>query len=261
MSLLAPLTTKLRQRGVWSDPYRKYRTLLSFSETEEDGGKDLVRAGRRVSDPDLRKHIERHSIDEVRHADLFRRRAAEVASEHNIPIGGTDGGSDKRYDLAGARKGVDVDAHGFMNAGLIDELGELEYVAMVHVAECKAAELFAVYRDLNADDPATRDVFEEILRDEKYHVAYTKTFLDKWRKQGRGAEIDKALKKAKGSRLMGAWRALGLRSAAGIAHVLLFVCYWTLLAPFGLLAKRPSAQQHWHAPKLARTPLLRAGQY
>lgn len=261
MPFFAPLMLKLRPRRVWSDPYRKYRTLLSFSETEEDGGKDLVRAGRRVSDLDLRKHLERHASDEVRHADLFRRRAAEVASEHNIPIGGTDGGSDKRYDLAGARKGVDVDAHGFMNAGLIDELGELEYVAMVHVAECKAAELFAVYRDLNAHDAATRDVFEEILRDEKYHVAYTKTFLDKWRRQGRGAEIDKALKKAKSSRLMGAWRALGLRSASGFAHAVLFVFYWTLLLPFGLFSKGRNALAKWHAPKAASSTAMRSGQY
>jgi hypothetical protein len=260
MLFTAPLI-KLRQRKVWADPYRKYRTLLSFSETEEDGGKDLVRAGRRVSDPDLRKHIERHSTDEVRHADLFRRRAAEVASENNIPIGGTDGGADKRYDLAGARKGVDVDAHGFMNAGLIDELGELEYVAMVHVAECKAAELFAIYRDMNARDAATKAIFEEILKDEKYHVAYTKTFLDKWRKQGRGAEIDKALKKAKGSRLMGAWKAFGLRSASGFAHVVLFTFYWTLLAPFGLLSRGGKGAGGWRKPRIASSPALKVGQY
>ena len=257
--LLAPLM-KLRQAAVWKDPYRKYRTLLSFSETEEDGGKDLVRASRRVSDPDLRRHIERHSKDEVRHANLFRERAAEVASESNFSLG-SDTQPDKPYDLSGARPGLQVDAHGFFNAGLIDELGELEYVAMLHVAECKAAELFEMYRDLNEHDAKTRDVFEEILKDEKYHVAYTKTFLDKWRKQGRGAEIDKALKAAKGNRLLGAWKALGLRSASGFSHVVLFALFWTLMAPFGLLSRPRKTLAGWRTPRGAASTQARAGQY
>ncbi len=260
MSFADSLLIRLRQRGVWSDPGRKYRTLLSFSETEADGGNDLVRAGRRISDAELRKHIERHSNDEVRHADLFRRRAAEVAREHNIPIGG-DSELDARYDLAGARKGNDVDGHGFMNAGLIDELGELEYVAMVHVAECKAAELFSLYRDMNEHDARTKAVFEEILKDEKYHVAYTRSFLDKWEKAGRGDEVNEALKKAKGSRRMRAWKAFGLRSASGFAHVLLFVMYWTVLLPFHLISrsgKRPAGLQ---PPRPLGSPAMRVGQY
>lgn len=247
---MASLLLRLRQQRVWTDPQRKHRTLLSFSETEEDGGKDLVRAARRVSDPDLREHIVRHSHDEVRHANLFRQRAAEVAEEERIPIGG-DAQVDRPYDLSGARPGLQVDAHGFFNAGLIDELGELEYVAMLHVAEKKAAELFAAYRDMNAHDPKTRAVFEAILKDEKYHVAYTGTFLEKWRKQGRGAEVDKALDAATGSRLMGAWKRLGMRSASGFSHVVLFVLYWTLIAPFGLLARARALPRGWQQPRSA----------
>ena len=256
----ANLLLKLRQQGVWKDPYRKYRTLMSFSETEEDGGKDLVRAARRVTDPDLRLHIERHSSDEVRHANMFRQRAGEVAEEHKIPAGaGSE--PDRPYDLSGARPGLEVDAHGFFNAGLIDELGELEYVAMLHIAEKKAAELFAAYRDMNAHDPKTRAVFEDILRDEKYHVAYTSTFLDKWRKQGRGAEVDKALGDATGNRLLGAWKRLGMRSASGFSHAVLFILYWTLLAPFGLLSKSRALPTGWQKPRPIESPALRAGQY
>jgi rubrerythrin len=258
--MLLSKLAKLRQAPVWKDPYRKYRTLLSFSETEEDGGKDLVRASRRVTDPDLRKHIERHSKDEVRHANLFRERAAEVASESNFSLN-SEMQVDKPYDLSGARRGLQVDAHGFFNAGLIDELGELEYVAMLHVAECKAAELFEMYHELNQHDPKTRGVFAEILKDEKYHVAYTKTFLDKWRKQGRGAEIDKALKTAKGNRLIGAWKAFGLRSGSGFSHTVLFVLYWTLMAPFGVLSRPRKVSSAWKTPRSATSAAARAGQY
>lgn len=252
---MAPLLPRLSDRRVWNDPLRKQLSLLSFSATEEDGGQDLARAARRVRDPELRAHLERHSRDEARHAVLFRERAAAVAQEHGLAASDSDARGRNR-DLSRARAGIEAQAHGGLNAGLIDQLGELEYVAMLHVAEKKAAELFAAYRDMNAGDPATRAVFEAILKDEKYHVAYTGTFLDKWRRQGRAAEVERALKAAAGSRWLGAWKRLGLRSAAGFSQAVLFVLYWTALAPFGLLARRRVAPRGWRQPRGAG-----AGQY
>lgn len=245
MVLSKRLATR-RVRPVWTDPVRRYRTLLSFAETEEDGGKDLAAAARRISDPDLRKHILRHAEDEKRHAALFRRRAAELADE---AAGGeaSAGASDRAYDLSRKRPGLEVDAHGFFNAGLCDELGEVAYVAMLHVAERRAAEVFETHRDANAGDAATREVFEEILRDEKYHVAYTGRFLDKWRADGRGHEVRAGLRSARSSRLLDAWKRLGVRSGAGFSRLVLRVLYWTLLAPFGLAARRSEGRAGWQS--------------
>lgn len=231
-----------RQRAVWTDPVRRFQTLLSFSETEEDGGKDLLAAARRVSDPDLRAHILRHAEDEVRHAELFRRRAAELAEE----AGGTleRVGSDRAYDLSRGRGG-EVDAHGFFDSGLCDELGEVAYVAMLHVAEQRAAELFELHHELNAHDPGTRAVFAEILKDEKYHVAYTGRFLEKWRRAGLGKEVDEGLDAARSSRLWGGWKRLGLRCGASLSRGVLRVLYWTLLLPFGLIARRSRPAAGW----------------
>lgn len=237
---MATFLTKLRSSGrlkaVWHDPDRAYKTLCSFSETERDGGKDLERAARRVSDPELRGHLERHARDEVKHADLFHTRALELANEFALTTHG-DETADKPYDLSRGRPGLELDAHGFFSAGLIDELGDLEYIAMLHVAEERAAELFTVQSSLTDHDPKTKAIFEEILIDEKYHVAYTKTFLDKWRHEGREREVSNALKTARDSRLLGAWKRLGLRSAGGFGRVLLFVFYWTLVLPFGFIAR------------------------
>src|SRR5207249_3459915 len=122
----------------------------------------------------------------------------------------------------------EVDAHGFFRAGLCDELGPVAYVAMLHVAELRAARVFALHLRLNEnnkDDPALCASFEEILRDEKYHVAYTQRFLERWTKEGRGKEVDEGLSAARASRFVSAWKRLGVRSAAGFAHVLLFVLY------------------------------------
>jgi hypothetical protein len=237
---------RLRYGRVWSDPYRVQRSLLSFSETEEDSGKDLVRASQRVADAELRAHFVRHSADELRHAELFRARAAEVAAEHGLPAGTP---TERPFELHRARPGVELNAHGFFSAGLIDELGELEYVAMLHVAEARAAALFAALRYAIPADHRTRAVFDEILRDEKYHVAYTGRFLERWRAEGRGREVDAALRAAAGERLLGGWRRFGARSASRTSSAVLSLSYWTIAAPFGLVARGLGRPSGWRRPR------------
>jgi rubrerythrin len=217
---------------------RSLLTLESFAATEEDGGKDLIAAARRTTDPDLRSHLERHAEDELRHAEMFRERAGTLRAER-AQRAGTPAGEriDRPYDLARGRDGQD--AHGFFTAGLYDELGEVAYVAMLHVAEERAAEMFAEHLALTqGHDTATAAVFQAILKDEKYHVAYTGTFLERWRKEGRAGEVKRALKSARSSRAGAAWKALGVRSAGGFGRAAMWLTYWTLFAPFALLGRR-----------------------
>ena len=97
------LLLRLRNRSVWKDPQRKVLTLESFAETEADGGKDLVAAARKISEPDLREHVLRHAEDEERHARLFRGRAAELRAA--LALAPDAGRSDKAYDLSRGRRG------------------------------------------------------------------------------------------------------------------------------------------------------------
>src|SRR6478672_5811478 len=64
-------------RLIWRDPERRVQKLLRFSETETDGGRDLLRAAELTGDPLLRRLYLVHAVDEQRHGALFRRRAAE----------------------------------------------------------------------------------------------------------------------------------------------------------------------------------------
>lgn len=235
-----------RAQRVWRSPARTRATLLAFAETEEDGAKDLDAATRRIADPFLRGHVERHAADERRHASILRRRAAELA----LDVGeGGGAGADSRRDLEGSARRGAVASHGFYSAGLYDELGEVAYVAMLHVAERRAAKLFELHHRAAEADPETAAVFAEIVTDEKYHVAYTQKILERWRAAGRGHEVDEALSRARSSRFVGAWKRLGLRSAGGLGRVLLYVAYFTVLAPFGLVARRQRFGGGWRDPK------------
>jgi hypothetical protein len=242
---LSALLLRRKSRAIWQDPLRRYRTLQSFSETEEDGGHDLFAAARRITDPELREHVLRHADDEVRHAELFRTRATEVRDLAMAGRGAEGKDAGHAYDLAGTRSGVDLDSHGFFNAGIYDEIGEVAYVAMLHVAEQRAAEAFTIHRDLNAHDAETRALFDTILKDERYHVSYTGRFLDKWRSEGREREVEEGLSKAKSSRFIGAWKRLGIRSGASFSRVLLLVMYWTVVLPFGFITSRGKGVSGW----------------
>src|SRR5438128_1362854 len=65
-------------RWIWGDAARRVRKLLLFSETEADGGRDLLRAAEVTPDPLLRRLYLAHAKDELHHADLFRQRGAAL---------------------------------------------------------------------------------------------------------------------------------------------------------------------------------------
>src|SRR6266478_8265344 len=65
-------------RWIWRDTDRRVQKLLRFSETETDGGRDILRAAEVTSDPLLRRLYLEHAIDEFRHGILFRHRAAAL---------------------------------------------------------------------------------------------------------------------------------------------------------------------------------------
>jgi len=250
-----PLLSFSRNAAAWSDPVRKLKTLESFARTEEDGGRDIAAALKVVTDPEARKHLERHAKDEIRHANLFRGRAAELRAQGIVSKDAEEAG--RAYDLSHGKLAEQTNAHGFLRTALADEMGEVSYIAMLNVAEKRAAVMFrSNIRHLSQDD-STRAIFESILKDEHYHVAWTSTVLKRWKSEGRGAEVKRALSMAKGSRFFGAWKRLGARSAAGFSRIVLVVLYFTLLLPFGLLVRGKKPKSGWSSPLAPRADLAR----
>src|SRR2546423_1341335 len=135
------------QRWIWSDVERRVQKLLRFGETEIDGGRDILRAAEVTSDPLLRRLYLLHAIDELRHGMLFRRRAGEMGRGLSAPR------SSEWIPSAG---------HGLDDLDVEDETDDT-MLAFLHVSEKAAASRFTVYRDVMHHDPATREVFEEIL--------------------------------------------------------------------------------------------------
>src|SRR6058998_714284 len=225
---LAPLDRLMRplHRWVWGDPDRRVRKLLAFAEVETDGGRDILRAAELTPDPLLRRLYLAHAIDELHHADLFRQRSAALLRTRSARFSGLFNAT----PLPGG--------HGLDDLAIEGE-PDCRLLAFLHVAEKAAAGRFAIYRDVVGDDPSTRAIFEEILRDEVFHMNYTYTQLARVLPETHRRQVWRA----RASRL---WKRY-LRIVAAVANLLgiavLTMIYFVVLGPFAWLAKRAERRE------------------
>ena len=219
--LLQPL-----HRWVWGDFDRRVRKLIAFGEVEGDGGRDILRAAELTPDPLLRRLYLAHAIDELHHADLFRQRSAALLRTRSARFSGLFNAT----PLPGGHGLDDLTIEGEPDHRLL---------AFLHIAEKAAAGRFAIYREVVDDDPPTRAIFEEILRDEVFHMNYTYTQLARISP----AAYRRHVWRARASRL---WKRY-LRLAAVIAGVfgtaMLTMQYFILLPPFAWMARRAERRE------------------
>ena len=214
-------------RWIWIDVERRAQKLLRFGEVEIDGGRDILRAAELTSDPLLRRLYLEHAKDEFRHGLMFLERAGSVLRELSLK---------SKPALEGDWLGPG--AHGLDDLRL-DEESDGSLLAFLHLSEKAAASRFAIYRDVMHHDPPTRDIFEEILRDERFHVSYTLTHLvrvapDTHRRH---------LWRARLSRLWKGYLRLATALADAVGTLVLTIQYFVVLPPFAWLAKRAAQRE------------------
>jgi rubrerythrin len=215
------------QRWVWKDVARRAQRLLDFAEVEADGGRDLVRAAEVTPDPRLRMLYLRHAGDERRHAEIFRRRGVELLKARPA-----DGSVPWRSEwLTPGERGLDdVEVEPGHDARLL---------AFLHLSEKAAARDFATYRDAVGDDEETRAVFDRILRDEEFHMNYTRRELARVSPRRQHA----LLWKARLGRLWKAYLRFAVALAGLIGTIILTLQYFLLLPLFAWAAKRAARRE------------------
>jgi rubrerythrin len=219
-ALLKPL-----QHWVWRDAARRGLRLLRFAEVEADGGRDIARAAELTPDPRLRGLYLRHALDEQRHADLFRKRGTELLRDHS-------GSAGWQPDwLAPGERGLDDVS--------VERGRDAPLLAFLHLSERSAAQGFGTYHAAVAGDEATQDMFARILRDETFHMNYTRAELARVEPQKHGWLLWRA-------RLGRLWKGY-LRFAVALGSlfgaILLTLQYFILIPPFAWAAKRAARRE------------------
>jgi rubrerythrin len=227
--MLSPIDGLLRpvHQWVWGDFDRRVRKLLAFAEVETDGGRDILRAAELTPDPLLRRLYLEHAIDELHHGDLFRERGAALLR------------------LRTTRSTTRFNGNPLPGGHGLDDLrieGEPDHrlLAFLHVAEKAAAGRFTIYRQLVDDDPATRAIFEEILRDEVFHMNYTYMQLARILPRSHRWQIWRA----RGSRLWKRYLRVAAAIAAFFGTAMISLLYFVVLPPFAWLARRAQRREN-----------------
>ena len=225
-------------RAVWADPARRARKLLQFAEVEADGSRDLVRAAELTHDPALRRQFLAHARDEARHAAMFRARGLALRAS----FAGSGGIALLPDWIApGERRLDELPADGAAVGALL---------AFIHLSESAAARDFAVYGSVLDHDPLTGAVFHRILRDEEFHMRYSRAELER-------IAPDRHRRLLWAARLRRLWQAylrLAMGIAGMIAAVILTAQYFILLPPFAWLAKRAATREQSGWVILPRSP-------
>ena len=221
------------QHWVWRDPVRRGHRLLRFAEVEADGGRDLARAAELTPDPKLRRLYLRHAQDEQRHAEIFRRRGRELLRAHSCetaPAWQPDW-------LAPGERGLDDVS---VEAG-----GDGPLLAFLHLSEAAAARSFVTYRDAVRQDWETQTVFATILKDEEFHMTYTRHELARVSRNKQGW----LLWKARFSRLWKGYLRLAVAIGGAIGAIILTLQYFILLPLFawGAMRAEKHEREGWRA--------------
>lgn len=214
-------------RWIWGDVERRVHKLLRFGETEVDGGRDILRAAELTSDPLLRRLYLEHAKDEFRHGSLFRERAGAVLRESQL-----------KSKPAVQSEWLGSGGHGLDDLRLNEE-SDGSLLAFLHLSEKAAASRFAIYRDVMQHDPPTRDIFAEILHDERFHMSYTLTHLVRVAPE----RYRRHLWRARLSRLWKGYLRLATALADAIGTLILTIQYFIVIPPFAWFAKRAARRE------------------
>lgn len=222
---------RLISRIIWRLPGQGARKMAEFSHVEAGSGLDMLAAAEACADPLLRKKYFLHAMDELKHSRLFRERALALSASS----GGRDRAVEAVLDDAGF-----IPSHGIREIEpLYLQHGELEFLAFVWLHERAGASQFAVYAEL-MQEPEARAMFDEIARDERFHIAYSRAELE--RRMREGPELRRAVWRAVlAVRLRDAWQAWGrlaFRMGDFMSGLWLGLLYWVVVTPFALVARR-----------------------
>jgi len=222
---------RLRQQWIgwvsevsWRLPGWPAKLLTGFSQAERGSCIDMLAAVEETERRELRLKYFRHAMDESRHAGVFQGRARAQGGQSRVQAVTADAGYLARHGIVGGES-------------LFSRLGEEGFLAFVHVAEADAVEQFHVYLDRSLPDPETREALGVILKDERFHVAYSRAALEA---RTDPAELARAFRRARLDRVRQAWLRGSRRVGHTVTTVWLVLLYAVMVAPFALVARLES---------------------
>jgi rubrerythrin len=219
-SLLAPLA--------WRVPGHPARMLHGFARAEQGSMLDLQAAANLTPSPARRGLYLRHALDERRHAGMFARRAAEIGRAEQR-IGEGERAAPEADPVWASPVVADTE-------DLYERLGEVAFLAFVHLGEARGRRQFAAHVRTcrSIGDARTASLFEAIDTDEARHERYSVALLVELAGGERAAR--RALRRVRAWEAWRLFRRAG-RAIAGRVYAAAMLVLFVAVAPFALLVR------------------------
>jgi len=224
MGVVKQIWVALTGTLAWRIPRRARHLLWAFSRAELGSALDMLAAVEATERRDLRKKYFRHAMDEWRHSVIFREQAQSMGPTDAELAGRDEAGMLVENGIVGGRT-------------LFERLGERDFLAFVYVAEGDAVEHFEVYHRLRLPNAGTLAAMDGILKDEVFHVTYSRAELDRMAQGGQGKEARRAILRTRWNRLKERWMRLSRDIGAVTSAVWLTALYLLVIWPFRLIAR------------------------
>ena len=219
--------TLLAVRLRWRSDRALAAYLRGFAATEAGSALDMLKAAELETDTKLRTQFFRHALDEARHAELFQRAASDL-----------DGPNAIRSDTLVIRA---------TRQNLFARYGLVRFLAFVFVSERRAARTFEVLRRRYAARPEIESLFRTVLKDERFHIAYSEAALANLSRSGLAAEVRWALWSIRLESAWASYKRLGRVTSDAIARLLSAALYFVVLPAFVLLERTREPERGWQA--------------
>lgn len=211
VNLYAPLLAPL----AWRLPGHAARMLHGFAHAEQGSMIDLLAAANLTPSPARRALYLRHADDEGRHALMFAHRSAELRrARREAPLGPVHADTER----------------------LFERLGEIGFLAFVHLGEARARAQFAAHIRASGrvGDERSATLLGAICDDEAEHERYTGALLAEL--AGGEREAHAAVRRAALWEAWRLWRRAG-RWLASIVYAALMAVLFVAVAPLSLLVR------------------------
>ena len=227
--LLSWVTLRLR-------PGRSAVKMAEFSHTEQGSGLDMLAAVEETPRREMRARYFQHALDELKHNRLFSERATALDPDPDRTRAVL---SDSGYITS---QGINS------RHSLFSTMDEVEFLAFVWVHECHGERHFALYAELLKQDADARAMFQEIAKDENFHVTYSRAELDRYAAEQPNA-VRWAVFKVRCRRKWQWWLRRTREFGEFMSRLWMSLFYVLIVGPFSLVARASEKpREGWRGP-------------
>jgi bacterioferritin (cytochrome b1) len=163
--------------------------LKNYHFIEEFGAGQLTKVARLLADSDFKEKLAQHIADEAKHAALFRQRILELGGSPTLTPDEFEVAFFSRFDSYG----LGLSEARLAESTLLEPHELIPFLVPLKVEEDFGLLIFQAHLQASNQDVKTQEMLQQIVPDERRHIAYLTEALQRLGRDGYQARIDNAV--------------------------------------------------------------------